>query len=203
MIAVVDYGMGNLRNVERALAAVGYKSEITADPSVLERAEKIILPGVGAFGEAVKRIDALNLRHVIMTRVACGVPLLGICLGMQLLYEESEESPGAKGLGLLAGSIRKFSSGLKVPHVGWNDVTVVKPSTILNGEDAATFYFVHSFYAPLGSDTIGRTDYGETFSSAVQKDNVAGVQFHPEKSQRAGLALLGRFAALHEQPKGR
>jgi len=198
MIAIVDYGMGNLRNVERALAAVGHRSQITSDPRVLDKADKIILPGVGAFGEAVKRIDGLNLRNSIITRARQGVSLLGICLGMQLLYEESEENPGARGLGLLEGSIKKFEPGLKVPHVGWNDVAVVGSSAIFDGERNATFYFVHSFYAPIGDHTVGQTEYGVTFSSAIQKGTIFGVQFHPEKSQKPGLALLGRFAALKQ-----
>ncbi len=198
MIAIVDYGMGNLRNVERALAAVGHASQITSNAHILEKADRIILPGVGAFGEAVKRIDGLNLRDGIIARARQGVPLLGICLGMQLLYEESEESPGARGLGLLEGSIKKFEPGLKVPHVGWNDVAVVGSSAIFDGERNATFYFVHSFYAPIGDNTVGQTEYGVTFSSAIQKEKIFGVQFHPEKSQQAGLALLGRFAALKQ-----
>ena len=195
MIAIVDFGMGNLRNVHRACGEIGAECVVTADAAAVRDASKVILPGVGAFGEAVKRIDMLGLREPIMQHVSEGKPLLGICLGMQLLYEESEESPGASGLGLLSGNVKKFGDDVKVPHIGWNDVHPVGVSRLFD-RDGGIFYFVHSFYAAIGPETIARAEYGIPFSAAVGKGDVLGVQFHPEKSQAVGLALLKRFAAI-------
>ncbi len=197
MIVIVDYGMGNLRNVRRGFAEVGYDATITDDPEVLARAEKVVLPGVGAFGEAVRRIDMKGLRAPLLEQIGKGTPLLGICLGMQLLYRTSEESPGAAGLGVLSGEIKKFSDELKVPHIGWNDVLPSPGQPLLDvTAGSRCFYFVHSFYAPLSDDTIARTSYGTDFSSSVMKGKTFGVQFHPEKSQEAGLEILKRFAEL-------
>jgi glutamine amidotransferase len=201
MIAIVDYGMGNLRNVRRGFAEVGYDSLVTDDPGVISRADKVVLPGVGAFGEAVRRIDARGLRAPLMEQIAKGTPLLGICLGMQLLYRSSEESPGAVGLSVLDGEVKKFPDTLKVPHIGWNDV-VASPGQMLL-DDAASgrcFYFVHSFYVPVSDCTIARTSYGIEFSSAVLKGKTYGVQFHPEKSQDAGLRILRLFAEMETVP---
>jgi len=191
MITVVDYGMGNLRNVRRAFESLGQNVTITASPESISKAGILILPGVGAFGEAVKRIDDLRLREPLMRHVASGRPLLGICLGMQLLFESSEESPGARGLGILGGTVARFAPGLLVPHIGWNDVVPQKPSQLFPGE-GGVFYFVHSYYAPMGEWTIAATEYGVKYSAAVQKGNVYGVQFHPEKSETVGLEMLKR-----------
>ncbi len=196
MITIVDYGMGNLRNVVRGFAEVGFEAVVTAEPAVVSGAERLVLPGVGAFGEAVKRITDLGLREPILECAARGTPLLGICLGMQLLFEESEESRGARGLGLLKGCVVRFSRGLKVPHVGWNDVEPVSNSPLLTFEEPKTFYFVHSFYVPVVRWTTGKTVYGVEFSSAIQRESIFGVQFHPEKSQQAGLDILRNFATL-------
>ncbi len=197
MIAIVDYGMGNLRNVRRGFAEVGQDAMITDDPQVILLAEKVVLPGVGAFGEAVRRIEAKGLREPLLKQMVNGTPLLGICLGMQLMYGSSEESPGAVGLGVLDGEVKRFSEELKVPHIGWNDVIASPGQGLL---DAAAgnrcFYFVHSFYAPVSEYTIARTSYGTEFSAAVRKGNIYGVQFHPEKSQEAGLEILRRFAQI-------
>lgn len=195
MITVVDYGMGNLRNVRRALATIGCPVRITSDPADVAGAEKILLPGVGAFGEAVKHIDGLGLRPPLVGHVAAGRPLLGICLGMQLLFASSEESPGAEGLGLLRGSVKKFGAGLKIPHIGWNDVVPVGPSPLLGGAPVCC-YFVHSYYVEMMEATCAVTEYGMRFSSAVASGRVFGFQFHPEKSQDAGLAMLRAFAEL-------
>ena len=192
MIAVVDYGMGNLRNVRRAFESLGEEVLITASAAAIDAAGTLVLPGVGAFGEAVKRIDALGLREPLLHYTAQGRPLLGICLGMQLLFEESEESPGARGLGIVEGTVKRFSQELHVPQIGWNDVTPTKPSRLFP-DGAGVFYFVHSYYAPASEWTVATTEYGITFSAAVQKGNVYGVQFHPEKSQNAGLDLLRSF----------
>jgi glutamine amidotransferase len=197
MIAIVDYGMGNLRNVRRGFAEVGYEAVITDDPQVIDQANKVVLPGVGAFGQAVRRIDAKGLRAPLMEQIGRGTPLLGICLGMQLLYRISEESPGAKGLGILDGEVKKFSENVKVPHIGSNDVLASSEQPRLDSvAGSRCFYFVHSFYAPVSEETIARTRYGVEFSSAVRKDNTFGVQFHPEKSQEAGLLILERFAKI-------
>lgn len=196
MITVVDYGMGNLRNVRRALEHIGSEVLVTPDADAIRKATVLILPGVGAFGEAVTRIDALGLRAPIMEHAQSGRPMLGICLGMQLLFQESEESPGAAGLGLIAGSILKFREGeLVVPHIGWNDVVPVAPSALLSPEGGC-FYFVHSYHAGPTPAAVGTTAYGVNFTSVVQQGKVFGVQFHPEKSQAAGLDLLTRFIAF-------
>jgi glutamine amidotransferase len=192
MITVVDYGMGNLRNVRRAFESLGEEVSITASGAAIAAAGTLILPGVGAFGEAVKRIDDLGLRKPLIHHMEQGRPLLGICLGMQLLFEESEESSGARGLGILNGTVKRFAEGLHVPHIGWNDVVPSKPSPLFP-EGGGVFYFVHSFYAPTSEWTVATTDYGVTYSAAVQKGNVYGVQFHPEKSENVGLGLLRRF----------
>jgi imidazole glycerol-phosphate synthase subunit HisH len=197
MIAIVDYGMGNLRNVRRGFAEVGREAIITDDPQVIARAEKVVLPGVGAFGEAVRRIDAKGLRAPLIAQIGKGTPLLGICLGMQLLFRTSEESPGAVGLGILPGEVKRFSEDVKVPHIGWNDVAASPGQELLDTADGSQcFYFVHSYYAPISEYTIARTSYGIDFSSAVMKGKTFGVQFHPEKSQEAGLRILKRFAEL-------
>lgn len=198
MITVVDYGMGNLRNVRRALEEVGATVIVTADPAALREATTVILPGVGAFGEAVRHIDGLGLRLPIMDHVFRGKPLLGICLGMQLLFESSEESPGAVGLGILPGAVYRFHGELPVPHIGWNDVIPTRRS-VLFPEGGGVFYFVHSYYAAESDASIAATEYGIQFASAVQKESVFGVQFHPEKSQAAGLSLLRSFSAQHAE----
>ncbi len=198
MIAVVDYGMGNLRNVRRALQEIGADALVTSDPADVRRASSLILPGVGAFGEAVKRIDSLGLRSPILEHVQAARPLLGICLGMQLLFPHSEESPGAQGLGLLDGTVCRFQGDLPIPHIGWNDAVPIRPS-ILFGEEGGCFYFVHSFFAAVDAWTIAQTEYGQVFASAAQRENVFGVQFHPEKSQTAGLELLRRYLERDDQ----
>ena len=195
MITVVDYGMGNLRNVRRALESIGCRVLVTPDPEEVKHATTLILPGVGAFGEAIARIDALGLRAPMLEHARAGKPMLGICLGMQLLFQDSEESPGAPGLGLITGSVIRFKPGLVVPHIGWNDVVTVAPSALLAPEGGC-FYFVHSFFAGATPAAVGTTEYGVTFTSVVEQKNVFGVQFHPEKSQTAGIALLRRFAAF-------
>jgi imidazole glycerol phosphate synthase glutamine amidotransferase subunit len=196
VITVVDYGMGNLRNIRQAFREIGHETLITQEKESIAAAGKLVLPGVGAFGEALRRIDALGVRDLLVAHAASGRPLLGICLGMQLLFEESEESPGALGLGILPGCVRKFSGEVKIPHVGWNDVRSERASVYFpNPEDRPSFYFVHSYRVDPVRETIGLTDYGGPFSAAVQRGNITGFQFHPEKSQDAGLGLLRIFAA--------
>ena len=196
MITVVDYGMGNLRNVRRAFETIGQEVLVTHDPSAVRSAHYLVLPGVGAFGEAARRIDALGLREPLLDHVARNKPLLGICLGMQLLFEKSEESPGVMGLGILPGEVVRFGKGVKVPHIGWNDARPVPGVGLLDGLPAAPcFYFVHSFYVPTSSFEAARTSYGVEFVSAVWTPSVTAYQFHPEKSQTSGLELLRRFVS--------
>jgi imidazole glycerol-phosphate synthase subunit HisH len=196
-VALVDYGMGNRRSVEKALEHVGAPVVRTGDPGAIAAASAIVLPGVGAFPEAMRRLGALGLVEPLRERAADGVPLLGICLGMQLLFESSEEHEGARGLGLLPGTVTRLRTpGLKVPHIGWNTVTFARPSALAEGlGEAAAFYHVHSFACRPDeeSDVVGRGEYGERFVSIVERGNVMGAQFHPEKSSRDGLALLRNF----------
>jgi len=197
MITIVDYGMGNLRNVRRACTEIGIESVVTSDPIVVRGARWLILPGVGAFGEAVRRINSLGLRTPIMEHAAKGLPLLGICLGMQLLLESSEESPGAQGLGLLKGTVRRLSGDVKIPHIGWNDVLPVATTSLFpEVNERPVAYFDHSFYVPEMPETVAVTEYGVRCSAALQKESLFGVQFHPEKSHIAGLNLLRRFAQI-------
>ncbi|HTO94259.1 MAG TPA: imidazole glycerol phosphate synthase subunit HisH [Bacteroidota bacterium] len=198
MITIVDYGMGNLRNVHRACTEIGVESVVTSDPIVVRDARWLILPGVGAFGEAVRRIESMGLRAPILEHAAKGFPLLGICLGMQLLLEASEESPGAEGLGLLKGSVRRISGNVKIPHIGWNDVLPMCASPLFpDRNEQPVAYFDHSYYVPEMPETVAVTDYGVRCSAAVKKEYLFGVQFHPEKSHVAGLNLLRRFAEIH------
>ena len=199
-IALVDYGMGNRRSVEKAFEHVGARVVRTADPQVVAGAEAIVLPGVGAFPEAMRRLRGLGLAPVLRERAGAGVPVLGICLGMQLLFERSEEHEGADGLGLLAGVVTRLEApGLKVPHIGWNEVAFTRPAAITSGlGERAAFYHVHTFTCRPADedDVVGRGEYGEPFASIVERENVMGVQFHPEKSSLDGLALLRSFAGV-------
>ena len=197
MILVVDYGMGNLRNVRRAFEHLSKEVLLTDDPSELASASRVVLPGVGAFGEAVRRIESLGLRDPLLDYVSTGKPLLGICLGMQLLFPQSEEDPGVRGLGVLEGSVLRFGPGVKIPHIGWNDLRPARQSSFFSPEHGRrSYYFVHSYYVGDTPWRIGSTEYGVEFTSAVQRENIVGFQFHPEKSQEAGLELLGRFAEM-------
>jgi glutamine amidotransferase len=198
VIAIVDYGMGNRRSVEKALEHVGADPLLTADHNALRAADGIVVPGVGAFPEAMRRFRAAGLDELIVARADAGVPVLGLCLGMQLLFEASDEHEGATGLGLLPGRVRALNAP-RVPHIGWNLVTFERQSTLIAGlGEAAAFYHVHSL-APEPADehdVVGRGEYGDRFVSIVERDNVMGVQFHPEKSSRDGLQLLRNFARV-------
>jgi imidazole glycerol-phosphate synthase subunit HisH len=201
LIAVVDVGMGNRRSVEKALEHVGARPVLTADHEVVRGADALVLPGVGAFPEAMRRLTASGLDAVVRERVADGVPLLGICLGMQLLFERSDEHEGAAGLGLLAGEVTALRAP-RLPHIGWNEVAFERSSPLTAGlGEGAAFYHVHSFVCRPAdrADVVGRGDYGERFASIVARENVMGVQFHPEKSSRDGLALLRNFARLGDR----
>jgi glutamine amidotransferase len=199
LILVLDYGMGNLRSVEKALEHVGARAAIGADPDQIRAADGLILPGVGAFPRAMERIRATGLDQLIAERAAVGTPILGICLGLQLLFERSDELGGASGLGLLPGAVTALDApGLKVPNIGWAPVRWERDSRLTAGIASETpFYLVHSFVArATPEDTLGTAEYGERFVCAAERDNVFGVQFHPEKSSAAGLALLANFAGI-------
>ena len=195
-MAIIDYGVGNLRSVEKAFAATGCDAAVTSDESVLRSAERLVLPGVGAFGACMKALSARGFDELVRERVASGTPLLGVCVGMQMLFEESEEFGRTAGLGLLRGQVRRFRNDQLVPHVGWNQIRQRRAHPLFAGvEDQRFFYFVHSFYCEPADErvVIGETDYGMTYASIVAAENVCGVQFHPEKSQAAGLRLLSNF----------
>lgn len=206
MIAVIDYGMGNLRSVEKALKLVGGKTKITSKPSDLAKCDKIVFPGVGAFGDAMRELKTLGLVDPIKSAIRDGKTFLGLCLGMQLLFDKSAEAPGVKGLSILSGEVKRFKPSdkdLKVPHMGWNNVNRSKSigieSKILNGiPDKAYMYFVHSYYVlPKDKNIIlTTTGYGTDFVSGVSSGNVYGLQFHPEKSQKLGLKILDNFVRL-------
>jgi len=196
-IAILDYGVGNLRSVEKAFAAAGASATISDDQRVLRQAQALVLPGVGAFAACMKELSARGFDELVRDRVAEGIPLLGVCVGMQMLFDESEEFGKTSGLGLLRGRVRRFGNDQLVPQVGWNQVRHSRAHPLLEGiEDQAFFYFVHSFYCEPDDPAvvIGETDYGAAYASIVARGQIYGVQFHPEKSQTAGLRLLGNFA---------
>jgi imidazole glycerol-phosphate synthase subunit HisH len=204
-IAILDYGMGNLRSVEKALERVGAEAEITSDRARAEAADGVILPGVGAFPRAMERVRELGLDELVARRIEAGVPVMGICLGLQLLFDSSAENEGGIGLSLLGGVVAPLeANGYKVPHIGWSPVQWAHPSRLTEGlGDETPFYFVHSF-APrpaAGGDVLGTAAYGERFACAVERPPLYGVQFHPEKSSSAGLSLLANFMRICESPE--
>lgn len=201
MIAIVDYGMGNLRSVQKAFEKLGQTAEICTAPQQIATAERLVLPGVGAFRDAIARLKSHDFVQPILDYIESGRPFLGICLGLQLLFDVSYEDGEWAGLGVLPGEVVRFENqpGLKVPHIGWNQVEVVGSPAIFEGvPPRAHFYFVHSYFARPSEESViaGRTDHGGTFVSAVARDNVFATQFHPEKSQQHGLQLLENFARL-------
>jgi len=196
-IAIIDYGVGNLRSVEKAFAANGVAASVTNQIDEIAHADKLVLPGVGAFASCMRGLQDRGFERLVMDRVAAGVPILGVCVGMQMLFEESEEFGTTRGLGILPGKVRRFREDQLVPQVGWNSIRQCRAHPLFNGiANDAFFYFVHSYYCePRDSETIlGVTEYGSTYASVVARDNVAGVQFHPEKSQAMGLRMLANFA---------
>jgi imidazole glycerol-phosphate synthase subunit HisH len=199
-IAILDYGMGNLRSVEKALERVGAEAEITADRESVESADGVILPGVGAFPRAMDRVHEIGLDQLVAGRIQAGVPVLGICLGLQLLFESSVENEGASGLSLLNGVVAPLeANGYKVPHIGWSPVRWEHASRLTEGlAEETPFYFVHSFAPRPASeeDVLGTAAYGERFACAVERPPLYGVQFHPEKSSAAGLSLLANFVRI-------
>jgi len=202
LIAVVDYGVGNRRSVEKALLRVGANAQITADATLLQAADGLVIPGVGAFPAAVRRLAESGIDQLIQEIAAGGTPILGACLGMQLLFDHSDEHSGAAGLGLIAGEVRALQApDRKLPHIGWSEVRWQGESPLSAGmPDPSAFYHVHSYAAwPTSEqDVIGWTDYGQRYASVIGSGNIFGVQFHPEKSSSAGLALLANFVRICE-----
>jgi imidazole glycerol-phosphate synthase subunit HisH len=204
-ICILDYGMGNLRSVEKALEHIGATATISSDAETVRTADGVILPGVGAFPKAMERVRALGLDELVAERRDGGVPILGICLGLQLLFDSTTELGGAGGIGLLSGGVDELKAdGLKVPHIGWSPVRWEKESRLAEGIKSETpFYFVHSFApSPDHDDLLGSAAYGARFACAAERDNIFGVQFHPEKSSTAGLRLLSNFANLCQDKRG-
>lgn len=197
-VAIIDYGVGNLRSVEKAFAATGCEAVVTGDVNLLSDAERLVLPGVGAFGACMKAFREHGFESLVGERVRQGTPLLGVCVGMQMLFDESEEFGRHDGLRFLRGRVRRFDNGLLVPQVGWNQIEWRGGAHPLTDgiESGDFFYFVHSYYCEpeAREDVIGETEYGTAYASVVARGNVCGVQFHPEKSQAAGLRLLENFA---------
>lgn len=196
-LAIVDYGVGNLRSVERAFAATGNPATITDDPSVLSQAKGLVLPGVGAFAACMKALSSRGFDALVRERVIGGTPLLGICVGMQMLFDQSEEFGNAAGLGLIPGRVRRLPGEMLVPQVGWNQIRKRNFHPILSRiEDDAFVYFVHSYYCDAGDPemVVGETDYGISYPSVIGRGDLCGVQFHPEKSQAVGLQMLSNFA---------
>jgi len=199
MIVIIDYGMGNLRSVQKAIEAVGHSAEISGDPDQVRRASKVILPGVGAFEDAMAELRKSGLDEAFREAVKSGKPCLGVCLGLQLLFDVSEEDGEHQGLGLLPGRVVRFEPrpGIKIPHMGWNTLRVVRPCPLLEGlGDDPSVYFVHSYHAVASDrdDVAAVADYPDPFTAVVWRDNLAACQFHPEKSQRVGLQIYANFA---------
>jgi glutamine amidotransferase len=206
MIAIIDYGMGNLRSVQKGFEKVGYEAVVTADPKIVLEAERIVLPGVGAFRDCIRNLEAGGFVEPILRVIREGRPFLGICLGLQLLFTESEEFGLHKGLDIIPGRVVRFPEGmteageaLKVPHMGWNQLSFKRRPTAFAGlEERTNVYFVHSYYVKPDDESViaTTTSYGIEFCSSIWKDNIVATQFHPEKSQAKGLAILKQFAAM-------
>ena len=197
MIAIFDYGAGNLRSVENTLAELGCEYSLVRDSAGLDSASKIILPGVGHFGQMMRALDDLGVRGTLLERMRAGVPFLGICLGLQALFETSEEAPDVRGLGLYPGEVRRFPADARVPHMGWNELELRRESRLVRGLDARPFvYFAHSYYVPENSLAAAVCSYGLPYTAVLEAGNVFGVQFHPEKSADVGLKIVRNFLEL-------
>ena len=206
MIAIIDYGAGNIKSVEKALELLGEETVVSSDAEVIKAADKVILPGVGSFGSAMDNIRKLGLEETIHYVIEKGTPFLGICLGLQLLFDSSEESPGVKGLSVLPGKIVKipYQEGMKIPHMGWNSLRFPRQTRLFGHLEGNPYvYFVHSFYLQAEDETVvaATTEYGVTIHAAVEKDNVFACQFHPEKSSDVGLSILKKFVEMDKEEK--
>lgn len=196
MIAIVNYGAGNLVSVKKAIDWLGYECEVTTDPARVQEATSVILPGVGHFGSTAA-LERSGLKAVLADAIVRSIPFLGICVGMQWMFEGSQESPTTAGLGLLPGECERFPANVKSPHVGWNDLDIAASSVLFRGVPSSSFvYFTHSFRVPITGDTVACCEYGDRFSAAVERERLFGVQFHPEKSGEIGLTVLRNFCSL-------
>jgi imidazole glycerol phosphate synthase glutamine amidotransferase subunit len=194
MISVFDYGAGNLQSVQNTLGAIGAQYELIRDAPGVDRSHKLILPGVGHFGQMLRALDTLGVRDAIVNRIRVGIPFLGICLGMQALFESSEEAPDERGLGIYPGVVRRFQGEMRIPHMGWNQLQRVVESRMLKDTgDNPYVYFANSYYCPLIAETSATCDYSRTFTAVIERYNVCGVQFHPEKSGAIGLQIVRNF----------
>jgi len=194
---IVNYGAGNIRSVENTLAELGAQYEVTNDPAVVLRATKIILPGVGHFGQMMQAIDKLGLRQPLKEKIASGIPFLGICVGLQCLFESSEEAPGEAGLAVLKGQVKRFIGNARIPHMGWNSLEQLRPNRLLQGLSLTAYtYFAHSFYAPVTTATAATCTYLLPYSAVLEQANLHAVQFHPEKSGPVGLKVVQNFLEI-------
>ena len=194
MIGILDYGAGNLRSVQNTLGAIGAEYTLIHDAAGLADADKIILPGVGHFGQMLRSLDDMRVRQALIDRIRARVPFLGICLGLQALFEQSDEAPELRGLGLFPGTIRRFASDARVPHMGWNEIAAKSGSKLLRGVASPPYlYFAHSYYAPVNDATAATCTYTVPYTAVLESDNIYGVQFHPEKSGPLGLQIVRNF----------
>jgi imidazole glycerol phosphate synthase glutamine amidotransferase subunit len=197
MIAILDYGAGNLRSVQNTLDAIGAQYQLVTDSKGLEAASKIILPGVGHFGQLMRSLDELGVRATLMDRIRAGVPYLGICLGMQALFQRSREASEVTGLGIFEGAVDRFPADARVPHMGWNTLEFTKPARLLNGlAPQSHVYFAHSYFVPVTNSTAATSTYTFPYTAALEQGNIFGVQFHPEKSGPIGMKVVQNFVEL-------
>jgi imidazole glycerol-phosphate synthase subunit HisH len=194
MISIFDYGAGNLRSVQNTLGAIGAEYELIRDAAGIQRAGKLILPGVGHFGQMMRALDDLAVRDALIETIRRGVPFLGICLGLQALFSSSEEAPEERGLGIFPGEVKRFQGSMRIPHMGWNQLHSLRPSRLLQNTGPDPYvYFAHSYYAPVVPGTAATCEYSVPYTALLEQDNVAGVQFHPEKSGDLGLRIVNNF----------
>ena len=197
MTTIIDYGAGNLRSVQNTLDELKAEYVVTNQPQMVQEADKLLLPGVGHFGQMMTALDRLRLRDPILNRVRAGVPMLGICLGLQSLFETSEESPESRGLGLFPGTVKRFTGDIRIPHMGWNSLSAVRETRLLKGlKNEPYAYFAHSFYVPVMEATAATCTYAQPYTALLELQNIFGVQFHPEKSGPVGLQIVKNFLDL-------